>query len=251
MKPLHFGFSWWCFANRGVSPEALLTGAAHLGYAAVDLIDEAFWPMAQGCGLRIAAVNGHGSIESGLNRRENARRIENELLENIDKAARWNIPVLICFSGNRCGMDDETGLAICAETLGRVAPCADEAGVTLAMELLNSKVDHPDYQADRTSWGLRLCERVGSPAFGLLYDIYHMQVMEGDIIRTIREHHPHFVHYHTAGNPGRGPLNSAQELNYPAIYEAIMDTDYTGYVTHEFLPPAGADPLRALALPLR
>jgi hydroxypyruvate isomerase len=251
MKPLQFGFSWWCFANRGVEPEVLLSGAARLGYRAVDLIDEALWPLARDHGLRIAAVNGHGTIEDGLNRRENARRIENELLANIDKAAQWQIPVLICFSGNRNGLDDETGLAICAETLSRVAPRAAEAGVTLAMELLNSKVDHPDYQADHSAWALRLCERVGSPGFGLLYDIYHMQVMEGDIIRTIRDHHPRFVHYHTAGNPGRGPINSTQELYYPAIFNAIIETGYTGYVTHEFIPPKGSDPLRELAVLLQ
>jgi len=247
---LKFGFSWWCFANRGVEPKALIAAAAKLGYAAVDLIDEEWWPQARDAGLRIAAVNGHGTIENGLNRRENARRIEDELLIAIDKAAKWDIPNLICFSGNRDGLDDETGLCICAETLAKVAPRAAEAGVTLAMELLNSKVDHPGYQGDHTAWGVALCERVGSPAFKLLYDIYHMQVMEGDVIRTIRDHHAYFAHYHTAGNPGRGPLNHTQELNYPAIYQAILATGYTGYVTHEFLPPEGSDPLRALASPL-
>jgi hydroxypyruvate isomerase len=241
------GFSWWCFANRGVEHGALLAGAAKIGYEAVDLIEEALWPTARDHGLRIAAVNGHGTLSDGLNRRENAARIEKELLANIEKAARWEIPVLICFSGNRGDLDDETGLAQCAETLGRVAPRAADAGVTLALELLNSKIDHPGYQGDRTAWGVRLCDRVQSPAVRLLYDIYHMQIMEGDVIRTIRQTHPYFAHYHTAGNPGRGPLDLTQELCYPAIFRTIAQTGFGGFVSHEFLPPAGADPLRALA----
>jgi hydroxypyruvate isomerase len=149
--------------------------------------------------------------------------------------------VLICFSGRRNGLDDETGLAACAETLGRVLPAAEQAGVKLAMELLNSKVDHRDYQCDHSAWGVQLCERVGLPAFGLLYDIYHMQVMEGDLIRTIGRDHRHFVHYHTAGNPGRGLMNAGQEIQYPPIYRAIAATGYTGLIGHEFIPQG--DPL--------
>lgn len=232
--------------NRGVEPVKLISGAAKMGYVAVDLIDEEWWPVARDHGLTIAAINGHASIDQGLNRRENAQRIEGELLAKIDKAAEWKIPNLICFSGNRDGLDDEAGLAICAETLARVAPCAAEAGVTLSMELLNSKIDHKDYQCDHTEWGMRLCDRVNSPAFKLLYDIYHMQIMEGDIIRTIQRYHSYFSHYHTAGNPGRGPLDGKQELYYPAIYDAILETGYTGFVTHEFLPNEGTDPLEAL-----
>lgn len=251
MNTVNFGFSWWCYANRGVEPADLIAGAAQLGYKAVDLIDEQWWPVARDHGLTIAAVNGHASIEQGLNRRENAQRIEGELLVNIEKAAQWKIPVLICFSGNREGLDDESGLAICAETLSRVAPRAGEAGVTLAMELLNSKVDHKDYQCDHTDWGVRLRECVGSSAFKLLYDIYHMQVMEGDIIRTIRTHHDHFAHYHTAGNPGRGALDDNQELYYPAIYRAILETGYAGFITHEFLPAEGVNPLDVLADAIR
>ena len=251
MKHIKQGFSWWCFANRGVEPAALLSGAAKIGYVAVDLIDEALWPIARDNGLTIAAVAGHNSIEQGLNRRENAQRIESELLANIDKAAQWNIPNLICFSGNRNGLNDQDGLEICAETLARVAPRAAQAGVTLSVELLNSKVNHVDYQADHTEWGVRLCERVKSPAVKLLYDIYHMQIMDGDIIRTIQRHHTHFSHYHTAGNPGRGPLDEAQELYYPAIYDAILATGYQGFVSHEFLPKAGTEPLEALKAAFR
>jgi hydroxypyruvate isomerase len=141
-------------------------------------------------------------------------------------------------------MSDEAGLWQCAETLGRVAGVAEEAGVVLAVELLNSKVDHPDYQCDRTGWGVELCRRVNSPAVKLLYDIYHMQVMEGDVIRTIRAHQGDIAHYHTAGNPGRGQPDETQELYYPAIYRAIAGTGYGGVISHEFLP--AGDPLGAM-----
>jgi len=239
-------FSWWCFADRGAEPEALLAGAARMGYAGVDLIGEELWPAAKEHGLTIAAVNGHGTIEHGLNRKEDAGRIEEELRRSIEKAKEWEIPVLICFSGNREGLSDEEGLGQCAETLGRVAPLAAAAGVTLAVELLNSKVDHPDYQCDRTWWGGELCGRVKSPAVKLLYDIYHMQVMEGDVVRTIKSHNGDIAHYHTAGNPGRGQPDGTQELYYPAIYKAIAGTGYGGFISHEFIPPM--PPLEALRL---
>jgi hydroxypyruvate isomerase len=244
MKPLRQSFSWWCFANRGVEPDALLAGAAKIGYEGVDLIDEALWPKAQKHGLAITAVGGHGTLEDGLNQAVNAGRIEQELLVNIAKAKQWKIPVLICFSGNRHGAGDEAGVTQCAETLGRVAPLAADAGVVLAVELLNSKVDHKGYQCDRTAWGVELCRRVNSPAVKLLYDIYHMQIMEGDIIRTIQANHEHFAHYHTAGNPGRGQPDETQEIFYPAIYRAIAQTGYGGFISHEFIPPG--DPVEAL-----
>lgn len=243
-------FAWWCFANRGVEAGELLAGAGRLGYAGVELIDEALWAAARKAGLRIAAVAGHGTLTDGLNRRENAARIEGELLANIAKAEAAEIPVLICFSGNRCaGVDDESGLDAATETLARVAARAETAGVTLAVELLNSRVDHPGYMADRSAWGVRLCERVNSPAVRLLYDVYHMQIMEGDVMSTIAAHHRWFVHYHTAGNPGRGEFAGAegagQELNYSAILGAIRRTGFSGYVGHEFVPVG--DPLAALA----
>ena len=243
-------FAWWCFANRGVEAGELLAGAARLGYAGVELIDEALWPAAKKAGLQVAAVAGHGTLTDGLNRRENAARIEAELLASIAKAEAAKIPVLICFSGNRgVGVDDASGLDATAATLARVAPRAEAAGVTLAVELLNSRVDHPDYMADRTEWGVRLCERVNSSAVRLLYDIYHMQIMEGDVIRTIGAHHRWFAHYHTAGNPGRGEFAGAegagQELNYAAILGTIRRTGFAGHVGHEFIPEG--DPLAALA----
>ena len=222
----------------------MLSGAKKMGYYGVDLIEEELWPAVKKHGLAIVAVNGHRSIEDGLNRKKSAERIERELRRNIAKAREWGIPVLICFSGNQRGMSDEAGLRQCAETLGRVAGAAEQAGVALAVELLNSKVDHPDYQCDRTSWGVELCRRVGSPAVKLLYDIYHMQVMEGDVIRTIREHRADIAHYHTAGNPGRGQPDETQELNYPVIYRAIAETGYGGVISHEFLP--SGKPLKAM-----
>jgi hydroxypyruvate isomerase len=237
-------FSWWCVENRGVEPDELLAAAKEIGYRGVDLIAEELWPLVKRHGLGLAAVNGHTTLENGLNRKENARRVGKELRENIAKARKWKIPVLICFSGNRGGLSDAEGLAQCANVLRRVAPLAEAARVTLAVELLNSKVDHPDYQCDHTAWGVELCLRVNSPAVKLLYDIYHMQIMEGDIIRTIREHHPLFAHYHTAGNPGRGQPDAGQEINYPAIYKAIAATKYRGFIAHEFLP--GGDPVKAL-----
>ncbi|MDR1280948.1 MAG: TIM barrel protein [Opitutaceae bacterium] len=257
-------FTWWSFANRGVEPEALLAGAARIGYAGVELIDESLWPRARDHGLEIVTANGHGAIENGLNRRENAPRILGELRASIAKAVEWRIPVLICFSGNRTGAGngnpdtsrsgDAGGLAIAAETLARIAPEAERAGVTLAVELLNSRVDHAGYECDHTAWGVALCERVNSPAVKLLYDIYHMQIMEGDLIRTIRRDHRRFAHYHTAGNPGRGPIDggaalpdgaASQEINYPAIFRTIRETGYAGFVGHEFFP--GPDPLDDLA----
>ena len=194
--------------------------------------------------LAVAAVDGHRASEDGLNRRENHDRIERELTANLELAARWSIPTLIVFSGVRGGLDDAAGAEITAEGLRRVAGAAEDAGVTLALELLNSKVDHPDYQADRTAWGIHVCELVGSPYVRLLYDIYHMQVMEGDIIRTIQDNHAWFGHYHTAGNPGRHEIGDAQELYYPAIMRAILATGYDGYVGQEFIPTG--DPVAAL-----
>lgn len=242
--PLKQSFSWWCFSGRGVDDLQLLSAAANMGYAAVELIGEALWPQATSAGLAIASIAGHGTLQQGLNRREHGARIEQELLGNLEKAFRWKIPVLICFSGNREGQADLAGLDHCTETLAKILPSAEQAGVVLAMELLNSKIDHPDYQCDRSSWGIELCRRLHSPCFKLLYDIYHMQVMEGDVIRTIRTHHSDFAHYHTAGNPGRGLMDKTQELYYPAIYREIARTGYSGFIGHEFLP--SGNPVSAL-----
>ena len=239
MAGLKASLTWWSFADRGVADEDLIRAVAAMGYDGIELADEALWPAIVEAGLSIVSHRGHGTIESGLNRRENHDRIEAELLANLDLAQRWNIPVLICFSGNREGLSDEIGVENTALGLSRVARAAEEAGVTLALELLNSKIDHPGYQCDRTAWGLEVVERVASPRVRLLYDVYHMQVMEGDIIRTIAAHHDAFAHYHVAGNPGRHEPDRSQELWYPAIYETIAATGFHGHVGMEYIPRGG------------
>ncbi len=238
--------TWWSFADRGVSADDLIRAVASIGYDGIELADEALWPAIADAGLTIVSHRGHGTIESGLNRTENHARIEAEILSNLELAQRWHIPLLICFSGSRDGLAGEVGIENTALGLSRVAGAAEDAGVTLVLELLNSKVDHPDYQCDRTAWGLEVIERVGSPRVRLLYDIYHMQVMEGDLIRTIQSHHGAFAHYHVAGNPGRHEPDHSQELSYPAIYDAIAATGFEGYVGMEYIPRGGpVESLRA------
>jgi hydroxypyruvate isomerase len=236
--------AWWCLTPRALTPEQLVRAAAEIGYAGIELAEPEYWPLIRAHGLTIVSTRGHESLTDGLNRRENHDRIEREVLANLKVAAQWGIPVLICFSGNRNGLADDLGAEITAAGLRRVAWAAEDAGVTLALELLNSKVNHPDYQCDHTAWGLRVCELVGSPRVKLLYDIYHMQVMEGDVMRTIRDHHAAFGHYHTAGNPGRNELDETQELNYRAIVRAIRETGYDGYIGQEFIPRG--EPVAAL-----
>lgn len=244
MARIKQSISWWCFVRGELRPETLVRAAAEIGYDAVELVGQEHWKLVKDHGLTIASIGGHRSLEDGLNRRENHDRIEKEITENLVLAEQWGIPNLICFSGNRNGLDDAAGAEITAEGLRRVAKRAEDAGINLVVELLNSKVDHKDYQCDHTDWGVRVCQMVDSPRVKLLYDIYHMQIMEGDIIRTIRGCHPYFGHYHTAGNPGRNDMDETQELYYPAIMKAIKETGYKGYVGHEFVPKG--DPLNAL-----
>ena len=224
--------------------------AKAIGYEAVE-----FWgrdkdylatiDTARRYGLAIASMVGHDSIGSGLNRSENHDRIEAELRESIDIAARHDIPGIICFSGNRVpGQSDLEGMIACATGLKRIAPYAEERGVNLNVELLNSKVDHPGYLADHADWGVAMCEMVGSDRAKLLFDIYHMQIMEGDVIRTIRRAIHRIGHFHTAGNPGRRDLDDSQEMNYRGICRAIAETGYNLFVGHEFRPLG--DPLVAV-----
>ena len=228
--------TWWSFTDRGIEADDLIRGVAAIGYDGIELADEALWPAIAEAGLAIVSHRGHGTIESGLNRRENHDRIEAEILANLELAQRWSVPILICFGGNREGIGEEIGIENTALGLSRVAKAAEQAGVTLTLELLNSKVDHPGYQCDRTAWGIEVIERVGTPRVRLLYDVYHMQVMEGDIIRTIESHHGAFAHYHVAGNPGRHDPDRSQELWYPPIYDAIVATGFDGYVGMEYIP---------------
>lgn len=244
MKRIKQSASWWCYVRDDMTPEKFVRTVADIGYEAVELVGQIYWPLVKQYGLTIASINGHFSIEEGLNRREHHERIEKELLEKIALAEKWEIPNLIVFSGNRAGLDDRVGVEVTAESLRRVADAAERAGVTLILELLNSKVDHKDYQCDKTSWGVEVCRMVNSPCVKLLYDIYHMQIMEGDIINTIRTYHPYFAHYHTAGNPGRHEIDDTQELNYAPIVRAILTTSYDGYLGQEFIPVG--DPVAAL-----
>jgi len=234
--------TWWPISRLPV--KQAIAELKRIGFQGVEMAPREVWDDIRAAGLRIVAIVGHGSLSDGLNRRENHNRIEEELKRNIDLAVQYDIPILICFSGNRRGISDEEGIANCVEGLRRVAPYAEQKSVTLAMELLNSKVDHPDYQCDRTWWGVEVCKRVNSPRVKLLYDIYHMQIMEGDLIRTIRANIQYIAHFHTAGNPGRRDIDETQEIYYPAVMRAIKETRYDGFIGHEFGPKG--DPVEAL-----
>ncbi|MDW8025477.1 MAG: TIM barrel protein [Armatimonadota bacterium] len=235
---------WWCFVRGDMKPEKLIKEAAAIGFASVEMGPQQYWDTIREHGMKIAIVSGHGTLTDGLNRRENHKRIEEELLRNIELAAKYEIPSLIVFSGNRRGISDEEGINNTVEGLLRVVKFAEEKGINLCIELLNSKYDHKDYQCDRTWWGVEVCKRVNSPRVKLLYDIYHMQIMEGDLINTIRRNINIIGHFHTAGVPGRRDLDDEQEINYRAVMRAIAATNYDGYVGHEFIPKG--DPIQAL-----
>ena len=230
------------FKSPETSYESLFQDVASIGYSAVELWhrDEDFDEIiatAHRHSLVVASMCGHQALEDGLNEPSNHERIESELRTTIDVAADGGIPGVICFSGNRRdGLSEEEGIEFVADGLRGIAPYAEEKGINLNLELLNSKVDHPGYQCDRTAFGVAVCERVSNPRVKLLYDIYHMQIMEGDVIRTIRENIGWIGHFHTAGNPGRADMDDAQELNYRGICAAIADTSYDGYVGHELTP---------------
>jgi hydroxypyruvate isomerase len=200
-------------------------------------------------GLTCAVMKTAGSITDGINRKENHDRIVKELEGNIEFAAAEGIPNVLVMSGNRHRrndlMPDDEGMDNCATALKRVMKLAEDKKVTVLMEGLNSKVNHKDYMYDLTNWGVGLCKKVGSERFKLLYDIYHMQIMEGDVIRTIQQNKQYIGHYHTGGNPGRHEIDETQELNYPAIVKAILATGYTGYLGQEFIP--AREPLASLA----
>lgn len=244
MSTVKQSFGWWCFVPKLMEPEQFVRTAAEIGFAGLDIVPPEYWNLVMSHGLAISSISGHGPLEVGMNRREQHDQIIQSVRAAIRNAERLKAPNIICFSGNRNGLDDATGAEATAEALARLAPEAEAAGVTLVLELLNSKVNHLDYQADHTAWGLQVCRMVDSPAVKLLYDIYHMQIMEGDIIRTIQAAHPYIGLYHTAGNPGRHDLDDEQELHYPPILRTIRDTGYTGFIAHEFLPRA--DPVKAL-----
>ena len=229
----------WCYPDYSV--DALAKAAATMGIASVELLEPEEWPTVKQYGLTCAmpfgpGMEGKNRLTDGFNEVENHEWLIPRYNERIAEVAAAGFDRVICFSGNRRGMDDTEGLEHCVQGLKGIMGAAEEHGVTVCMELLNSKVNHPDYMCDRTPWGLELVDRVGSDHFKLLYDIYHMQIMEGDVIRTIRDYHEYFGHYHTGGNPGRNEIDETQELNYPAIMRAIAETGYEGFVGQEFIP---------------
>lgn len=248
--PIKQSFCFPMYTSEGMPLDTLLARASEIGYAAVELWGRgddfaAFAVAAKRQDLVVASMIGHGALGDGLNNPANHDRIEAELRVSIDVAVQYGVPNLICFSGNRReGLSEEEGIAHTAAGLKRVAAYAEAKGVNLNVELLNSKVDHAGYQCDRTAWGVAVCEQVASERVKLLYDIYHMQIMEGDIIRTIRDNIQWIGHFHTAGNPGRHDMDDTQELNYTGICAAIAALDYDGYVGHEFSPKG--DPAAAL-----
>ncbi|HAC15034.1 MAG TPA: hydroxypyruvate isomerase [Bacteroidetes bacterium] len=219
-----------------LSLQELCTTVKEIGFSAIDLVGPADWEILKENGIDSSMCNG---AEIGLERGWNHTDFHPQLIQNytdhINYVAQAGYKNLICFSGNRNGMDDETGLINCVNGLKKILPQAEKLGVTIQMELFNSKINHPDYMCDNSPWGIELCKRLDSPNFKLLYDIYHMQISEGDIIRTITDHHQWFGHYHTAGVPGRNEIDETQELYYPAIMRAIHATGYQGYVAQEFM----------------
>jgi len=225
----------WCYG--GIPLDEFCKAGREMGLQSVELLEVKDFPTLKKHGLTCAVVSGvPGGITSGLNRIENHDKIVEFMELALPTAAEFGAPNVICFSGNRKGQDDEKGLENCAIGLKRIAPIAEKHKVTVIMELLNSKVDHHDYQCDKSGWGVELCKRVGSERFKLLYDIYHMQIMEGDICATIKDKHQYFGHYHTGGVPGRNEIDDTQELHYPRIMEAIVATGFKGFVAQEFIP---------------
>ncbi len=234
----------WCYPDLNL--EELCQVANELGLVGIDLIGPKGWSTLKKNNLISTMCNGAEiSLTKGFNHKEYHNRLVDNYLEHIDLVAEAGYTNLICFSGNRNGMDDETGLKNSVEGLKKILGRAEKRGVVLQMELFNSKINHPDYMCDNTPWGIELCKRLDSPNFKLLYDIYHMQISEGDIIRTIQDHHQYFGHYHTAGVPGRNEIDETQELFYPAIMQAIVATGFKGYVAQEFIPTA-KDPIESL-----
>ena len=233
----------WCFAK--IPLRDFCKSVADMGLTAIDLLTEEEWPVAREYGLTCSMGSGlGGTIVDGLNEKGNHETIVTSLVAGIPRAAKAKVPNLITFFGNRRGMSDDEAAANCIDALNRVKKAAEDHGVTICAELLNSKVDHKDYQGDHTAFGVRVMKEVASPRVKLLYDIYHMQIMEGDLIRTIRDNREHIAHFHTGGVPGRHELDDTQEIQWRTVATAIADMGFDGYFAHEFIP--SRDPIPAL-----
>ncbi len=225
----------WCY--NGIPLEQLCEAAQEIGIKSIEIVSPKDWPTLKNYSLDCAVgTDSFASIPNGWNDPQNHAHLRDNYKGLVTAAADHGVPNVIVFSGNRRGMDDMVGLENCAVGLEPLVKQAEDAGVMIVMELLNSKVNHKDYMCDLTSWGVQLVEKLGSPNFKLLYDIYHMQIMEGDIIATIRDNQQYIAHYHTGGVPGRNEIDETQELFYPAIIKAIQDTGYQGYLGQEFVP---------------
>ncbi|SDS21280.1 hydroxypyruvate isomerase family protein [Christiangramia echinicola] len=225
----------WCYQD--IPLQKFARACVGMGIQAIDLLKPSEWDTVEKEGLVCSmATDDFASITDGFNDPANHKKLQSAYKRLIKKASEHNIKNVICFSGNLRGMDEETGIQNCVTGLTPLLDYAAGLNVNLVMELLNSKVDHADYMCDHTKWGIELAKALNKTNFKLLYDIYHMQIMEGDVIRTIRENHEYINHYHTGGNPGRNEINDSQELNYPAIMKAIYETGFEGFVAQEFIP---------------
>jgi hydroxypyruvate isomerase len=235
------------FRGSNMTLDDMCRESANLGIYGFDLVKPEDWPILKKYGLTptMTPPPYGGTIPDGINNKDNHARIEKTIREIIDMAAAAGCPNVITLSGNRRGMPDEEGAGNCVLFLNKVKPQAEDKGVNICMELLNSKVNHKDYMCDHTAWGVAVMQQVNSPRVKLLYDIYHMQIMEGDIARTIRENIQYLAHFHTGGNPGRHEIDQTQELNYHFVAQVIADTGFTGVVAHEYTPVR--DPLKSLA----
>ena len=236
---VHHSVCKWCYPK--ISLEDLCVAGKGMGLQSIELLNPPDFPTLKKHGLTCAMVSnpvteGLGGIEKAWNRVEHHDRLVAAYEKRIQEVSAAGFTNLICFSGNRAGLDDEKGIEHCALGLKRIMAAAEKANVTIVKELLNSRVNHKDYQCDHTEWGVELCRRIGSERFKLLYDIYHMQIMEGDLIVRIKKFHPYIAHYHTGGVPGRNEIDDSQEINYPAVMKAILDTGFKGHVAQEFIP---------------
>jgi hydroxypyruvate isomerase len=234
--------SRWCYGR--IPLDDLCTAAKSYGYKGIDLLSENEWATPKKYGLECSMANGFGSIPVGFNNPANHDKLVADAEAMIPKAAAAGVTNIVCFSGNRRGMSDGEGIANCITGFKRITPLAEQHGVTLCLELLNSKVDHKDYHADHTAWAVQVVQGVASPRLKLLYDIYHMQIMEGDVVATIKANFQHIAHFHTGGVPGRNEIDDTQELNYRRVMQAIADLGYTGFVGQEFVPKR--DPLASM-----
>lgn len=243
---INHSVSRWTYGY--LSLDELCKAVKEIGFNAIDLVKPQDWPTLQQHGVysSMCYTAGDNNLNKGLNNPIYHESLIKEYLETIPIMAKAGYKNLICFTGKREGMDDETGMNNCMKALKMILPVAEKNGVTMVMELLNSKIDHKDYMCNHVEWGAEICKRVSSENFKLLFDIYHMQIQEGDIIRNIKDYHQYIAHFHTGGIPGRHEINDSQELHYPAVMRAIVETGYKGYVAQEFVPtyPDKLDSLR-------